>query len=216
MKNKEDRFINEAERQEIIKAVKEIENETSGELVPMLVSQSHNYPQAIWRGSAILTFFSILVSEMLDMFFLKLWLPTWSMLALTAFFFLIYLLILRLLPSFRKLFILDKEIEAEVEKSAINSFYIEGLNKTVDETGILFYISMYEHKVWVLADKGINDKVSQDIWKKIASIISSGIKNRKTGAAIVEGIKECKNILKLNFPKKLNDTDELTNLIIKD
>ena len=45
--------------------------------------------------------------------------------------------------------------DEEVQEAVLTAFFKEELYRTRDETGILIFISVFEHKVWVLADRGI-------------------------------------------------------------
>ena len=84
-----------------------------------------------------------------------------------------------------------------------------------DETGILVFISVFEHKVWILADRGINEKVSEDQWDDIVKIIVDGIKHNRPAESICEAVAKIGDLLKMHFPIGRDDTDELKNLIVK-
>ena len=116
----------------------------------------------------------------------------------------------------KRLLISGKEIEEEVQEAAFTSFYENELYKTRDETGVLIFISVFERKVWLLADKGINAKIEAGAWQDIVGDIIKGIKARKQGEAIVTAINRIGEKLNQHFPIKKDDTDELDNLIIKD
>jgi putative membrane protein len=115
----------------------------------------------------------------------------------------------------KRLFISDHQIEEEVQEAALTNFYTKGLYRTKDETGILIYISILERRVWVLADRGINEKVKKEAWKEIVDMIISGIKNKSQGQAICDAIEKTGAILSEHFPRKKDDKDELDNLIIE-
>ena len=76
-------------------------------------------------------------------------------------------------------FLSGKRIEETVRERAVMAFYEKQLYKTRDETGILIFISLLEHRVWILGDRGINAKIAPDFWEKIASELSSGIKEKR-------------------------------------
>lgn len=211
MRHLADKFLTDAEKENIRNAVKEVEKITSGEIVPMVVSASYSYPLSNFIGA-----FSIgMIIALITVLILKndhLWL---FLSVYMAGFIIIHELIKYILPL-KKLFISDKEIKAEVEEAAVNAFYKNDLYKTRDKTGVLIYISVFERKVWVLADKGINSKVDAETWSEIVSIIVSGIKEKKQGEAIVKAIGRTGQILSKHFPCKKDDTNELTNLIVND
>ncbi len=102
----------------------------------------------------------------------------------------------------------------EVEEAALTSFYLNGLHRTRDLTGIIIYVSVYERTVQIFADKGINDKVDPAVWDDVVTEVSAGIKAGAPGEALCLGVKRCGELITKNFPIKPDDTDELPNLII--
>ena len=109
-----------------------------------------------------------------------------------------------------------KEIEEEVEEAAIINFFNEGLYRTRDETGVLIFISVFERKVWVLADRGIHQKVEEGQWDDIVQLIVAGIKQNRQAEAICEAVQKVGVKLKEHFPIKPDDRDELKNIIVKE
>ena len=89
-----------------------------------------------------------------------------------------------------------------------------GSTKHAIATGVLIFISIFEHKVWVLADHGINAIVAPDQWDTIVSRITNGIGNKQAAPAICEAVVSVGNLLAEFFPIKPDDTNELSSLII--
>ncbi len=123
-------------------------------------------------------------------FFLSIFMPA---------FIIMYGIIKYCLPV-KRLFISHNEINAEVEEAAINQFFRHSLHKTRDNTGVLIYISIFEKKVWVLADSGINSKVDPSAWQEIVNIIVNGIKEKKQGEAIIKAIAKVRPNTLREFP----------------
>ncbi|MBN2403569.1 MAG: TPM domain-containing protein [Spirochaetes bacterium] len=209
MKNLAEKFLSESDKKKIQNAVKEIEKITSGEIVPMVVSSSYSYPVSNYIGGFIFAFIIallcvfILEDENLWLF-LSIFMPA----------FIVMYVLIKYSMTVKKLFISDKEINEEVEEAAITQFFKHQLYKTKDQTGILLYISVFEKKVWILADHGINSKVEPNAWEKIVDLIVKGIKTKRQGEAIPEAIRKIGEMLCEHFPCKDDDTDELKNLII--
>ena len=80
---------------------------------------------------------------------------------------------------------------------------------------MLVLISVFEHRVWILADQGINAKVPEGQWDDIVKMITAGIKQKRPADAICEALEKIGALLKAHFPIKPDDTDELKNLIIE-
>ncbi len=203
-------LFNQQERQRIESAVQQAEKLSSGEIVPMIVDQSYDYPRAEILGSGL---FSLATAVTLSWAFFGE--SLWHFLWLFALSYFPFKLMIRNLPGLRRRLIHPDEINEEVEEMAILSFLEQGLHHTRDETGILILISLFEHRVHVLADRGINDVVPPHTWDGIVQTITEGLHNGDTCNALCQAIESCGQILAEHFPVKADDTNELSNLIIK-
>ncbi len=94
---------------------------------------------------------------------------------------------------------------------AVNEFYRLGMDKTRDRTGVLIYILLSERKIQIIADKGINDKVENETWQKIAESIAEYFKKGKYLDGIIKGIEQIGELLSQHFPIKPDDINELPN-----
>jgi len=215
MKNLAEKFLNKEERDRIRAAVSEAEKKTSGEIVPMIVPASYHYPMADVLGGASLA----LPVAILLTYFLggMLWVgPTnmWLFMGIFGIAFVVFHRVVQRVWPFKRVFISDREIDEEVQEAALISFFKEELYRTRDETGILVFVSVFEHRVWVLGDRGINAKVDQGQWDGIVAHIVAGIKSGQQADAICEAVKEVGGILAEHFPVREDDVDELDNLIV--
>jgi putative membrane protein len=216
MANAAERFLSEQDRVKIDNAVKEAERYTSGEIVPMVVSGSYHYPMSNVLGGIVFAFPLSLILT----YFVGSWLwighyNLWLFLGIIILLFILFHQVVKHISGLKRFFISDKEIDEEVEEAAITSFFREGLYRTKDETGILIFISIFERRVYVLADRGINAKLNEGEWDAIVRMITEGIKNKIQAEAICKAVGEAGRILKEYFPRKADDTDELKNLIVE-
>jgi putative membrane protein len=209
------RFLSGTEREKVIAAVKAAEKLTSGEIVPMVVSASYRYPMAdVIGGAAFALPISLILTPLVGGW---LWLGTqnlWLFLGVFAILFIAFHEIVKRTYWLKRWFISQREIDEEVEEAAVTSFFTEGLYRSRDETGVLVFISVFEHKVWILADRGINEKVPEGQWNDIVTIIVDGIKQKRQTESICDAVEKIGAILQEHFPIKPNDTDELKNLIV--
>ncbi len=216
MKDPAKEFLSDDERARVNTAVKEAEKLTAGEIVVMIISASYQYPMANVIGAAafalpLALIFTPLVGGWL-------WIGgqnMWLFLGFLAVLFILFHEVIRRTPWLKRFFISRNEIDDEVEEAAITNFFDQGLYRTRDETGVLVLISVFEHRVWILADQGINAKVPEGQWDDIVKMITAGIKQKRPADAICEAVEKIGALLKENFPIKPDDTDELKNLIIE-
>lgn len=97
---------------------------------------------------------------------------------------------------------------------ALKEFYKLGMDKTKDKTGVLLFILFKEKKFEVVADKGINDKISQEKWDNITNHLIDEFKGGHFKNGIIKALDEIKEVLIKEFPKKNDDVDELSNDIV--
>ena len=192
-------------------AIKTVELTTSGEIVPAIFGQSDFYPASHFRLSlfigllvpSIFLFFTNLIQDPLDILWLQI--P-----GIVLGYYLAYI------PIFKRYFSTKAEKLEEVHQRALQAFFENNLHTTEGRTGILIMISVLEHRVEILADKGINDKVPQDTWNKILEPLVHSLKQDRLGEGLVHTIVECGKILSMHFPIKENDKNELSNKIVTD
>lgn len=202
-------FFTEEEKNRIESAVLQVEKCTSGEIVPMVIDESYDYPRAQIIGAG---FFSLAAAVYLSWAFFDE--SLWHFLWLFALGYFPFKLLIRRTPALRRRLISHDEIRDEVAEKAVVSFLEHGLHHTRDETGILILISLFERRVHVLADRGINAVVPDSYWDGIVATITEGILCGETCNALCLAIESCGRLLEEHFPVKADDTNELPNLII--
>ncbi|MCK5517548.1 MAG: hypothetical protein KAI39_11790, partial [Desulfobulbaceae bacterium] len=172
-------FLTTKEQDEITAEVQQVELTTSGEVVVMVVSRSHDYPAAAITGSI---FFALPSALLLNTFIgPAIWIGSqnlWLFLSLFALLYIVFLPLVSRSDRIKRFFLNPKTVANEVEKGAVTAFFTERLYKTEKENGILLYISVMEQKVWILGDRGINAVVEKKTWEGIVSELTLGIRNR--------------------------------------
>jgi len=202
-------FFTEAEKQRIAATIGGVEKKTSGEVAVMLVAASDTYPEAsLLAGLTIGGLAALLVTDLF--------------LADTLGYFVPLLLcgaigfgsLTKISPPLLRLFIPGRRLESRVAERALRAFYEKKLHATRDNTGVLFFISLLERKVWILADSGIHQKISQEALMAHAQEIAAGIKQGQACEALCRKIEAVGVILASHFPIKADDTNELSNQVL--
>jgi len=203
-------LFSDEEKQLIESAVQRAEKRTSGEIVPIVVDESYDYPRAEILGAGL---FSLAAAASLSWAFFGE--SLWHFLWLFVLCYFPFKLLIRNIPALRRRLIHPEEISAEVEEKALVSFLTQGLHHTRDETGILIFISLFERRVHVLADRGISNVVPVNTWDGIVQTITDGMHRGEICHALCAAIDICGQLLEEHFPVKSDDIDELPNLIIQ-
>ena len=201
--------LNEARQEDIHQAVIAAERRTVGEIIPVVLERSDEHPQANWLAA--------LVTVLLGSVLLVLWLPWGSPFALMAcqlglgglgF------LLTSALPGFKRRFVTDARAAAVAAEQAIQEFYGLDLHRTEAQTGVLLFVSLFEHRVIVLGDEGIDAKVTPELWKTVEEAILRGVKEGDLSRGLVEGIGLGAGVLEEHFPWTDGDRNELPDRVI--
>lgn len=86
-----------------------------------------------------------------------------------------------------------------------------GMHRTGLRNGVLFYLSVDDHKFAILGDAGINQKVPSDFWDNISDRMASRFGEGRFADGLTEGILDAGKQLKQHFPYQQNDVNELSN-----
>ncbi len=200
--------LTQPDRDRISSAVREAEKQTTGEIVPMIVAQSDDYPGARWRLAIV----TALLFGFLAYFFLYDFDPVWILWAQIPGLYLGYWL-----GSFGAVlrpFLLSSKIDEEVHQRAVQAFFSRDLHATQDRTGILVMASLLEHRVEILADTGINAKVSKDTWQGIVADMIGKIKSGDLTEGFCTAVRECGDVLAKDFPGTHDNPNEISDKII--
>jgi putative membrane protein len=138
----------------------------------------------------------------------------WGFLPLAATFSLLIAWLVDYLPSVRRIFVSGARLEEMVREQAVQEFFKQGLYKTRDATGVLFFISLFERRVWILADQGINEKISPESLQAHAADIASGIKAGRAAEALCREIRRAGKVLAQHFPVRDDDINELPDQVM--
>lgn len=96
---------------------------------------------------------------------------------------------------------------------AVEMFYKLGMDKTVQQNGVLIYLAYTDHKFAIIGDKGINEVVPANFWDGIKEAMKEHFKQHEFFQGVVFAVKETGFHLKQYFPLQNNDKNELPNEI---
>lgn len=204
------------ELEQIKQAVAEAERRTSGEIVPYIVDRSGDYDVAIWRGASIAAVLALAVSVLIQQFYggwNLAWIFTgWGTALLALIVGTAGAVCAQLIPSLQRRLAGSDLLDRTVHQRALQEFVEEEIFNTRERTGILIFISLFEHRIEVIGDTGINRLVSGDDWADVVLRIRDGIKSGHLAEGIVEAIHMCGHLLERSGVElRHDDTDELRN-----
>jgi putative membrane protein len=121
-------------------------------------------------------------------------------------------LVAAFVPPLRRFLAGEEVLEVRTRRRAAVAFLEQEVFRTRDRTGILLFLSLFEHRVVLLADSGIHAKVEEERWEAITRRVAEGIRSGRPGPALVEAIRECGELLERHgVERRADDRDELAN-----
>jgi putative membrane protein len=214
-------FFSEDERRSIASAVAEAERKTSGEIVPVVAAASGRYDRAEDLSGVVVALAALALAWILfqDVRPVRgdwasgpvLALGLVPLLLIAAGGFILGTAAATLQPVLRLPFVTEREMRAEVERSAAEAFHRFRVRKTAGATGILLYVSLYERMVRVLGDDAISEKLDQKEWDAVRDLIIEGIRAGRAAEGLSRAILRSGELLGLHFPIRPGDVNEIRN-----
>ena len=88
-----------------------------------------------------------------------------------------------------------------------------GMHKTAERNGVLFYLAVKDRKFAIIGDAGINAKVHAGFWDDVSELLKKNFKEGKFTEGLSEGILLAGEHLKIHFPHREDDVNELPDEI---
>ena len=210
MPSRIDTFFSEGDREAIRAATAEAERTTSGELVVYVVERCDPYPEVAWKGALIGGAVGAACGAIAVRLFGgwgapdELWLLIGLQLGLLGGW-----LASRFEGVARKL-IGDEALSSRVDGRAAEAFIEENVFATAERTGVLLFLALFEHRVLVLADEGIRERVNPGAWEGIATDLAAGIRGGAPASALTDAVTRCAALLSAHGVPA-NTSNELSN-----
>lgn len=195
-------YLPKLSQEKISQAVNNAEKKVNAEIVPVFMVSSDSYVEAKLRGtifSAAFTAIIILVYDHLmgwyQLFLLN---NDWLFVTVIALGGLLGYFLFGNVYSLKKL-MLSKNIMSQRSSAMAERVFGEyKLFETKQRNGILVFVSLFEHRVEILPDKGLKDRISADEWKKVVDEMKPSLKNKKFDEAFLLSIDKITELLLTN------------------
>lgn len=201
----------DAELERIKAAVRQAEATISGEIVPVMVSKSGYYTIANYKGSLWVGFMAFAFIVVCDRF-----IPSLAVYDPLLIFLLVLLagVVGGVAPNFsddlRRMLVTQRHMDHATRQRAENAFLEQEVFNTRHRTGIMIFISFFEHEVIIMGDQGISKVVEQKVWDRLVQDLTAQIRKGKTVEGLETTIKRCGEILlEKGFKKTADDVNEL-------
>jgi len=215
--------LSEKDMEEIKESVENAEKTTNGEISLAVTAESSSY--AYWEllvsfisSAALFLLMLPKANQVYQWFGDVFWdVNPWY---LTAFYYVVCMIMMFFLyglfniPAIDSVIIPEKAKIKAVTNRAVRYFAESGVYCTKDHSGILIFVSYFEKQVRIVADKGISEKISQDLWDMIADEMTENLSKGNVKEAYLTAVKRCGEILSENFPAKNENPNELSDGLV--
>jgi putative membrane protein len=203
-------MISDADKAKINDAIRAAESKTSGELYCVLAQNAGGYrlvPIAWAAALALLVPWPLIAStawSATTVYVIQLVVFGASALGLSQ-------------PGIRFHIVPGRTKRERAHAAAMRQFWAHGMHKTQKRTGVLIFAAVAERYVEIIADAGINAKVSQDVWDAAVAALVSAIKAGRPGDGFVAAIEQCGAVLVQHFPVEPGsiNPDELPDRLVE-
>lgn len=200
-------LVNDADRRRIADAIRAAEARTSGEVVAVIAPESASYLSVPVLAAALV---ALLVPWPFIHFtwFTVQWIYVMQLIVFLA-------LLAILMPRPVRYRIVPRTIQhTRAHGRAIEQFLVHELDSSAGRSGVLVYVSVAERYAEIVADQGLNGKVSTTEWQSIVDEMTSLIGDEKPGEAIAGAVDKVGAIMAKHFPPTGNDVRRLPDHLI--
>ena len=186
-------MISDADKTRIADAIRAAETKTSGEIFCVLAQSAGAYrlvPIAWAAALALIVPLPLVMLtewEAVTIYVIQLIAFTLAAVGLSR-------------PGLR-FFVVPRRMKRErAHGAALRQFLAQGLQKTEARTGVLIFAAVAERYVEIIADGGINAKVTQEVWDSAVASLIAAIKDGRPADGYVAAIAQCGAVLAEHFP----------------
>lgn len=86
-----------------------------------------------------------------------------------------------------------------------------GMHRTALRHGVLIYLALDDHRVAIVGDEGIHSRVGEEYWLGVRDLMVARLGQGQARAALVEGVRALGHALARHFPRRPDDTNELSD-----
>ncbi|MDE2449636.1 MAG: TPM domain-containing protein [Gammaproteobacteria bacterium] len=198
------------DRARITAAIHAAEKNTSGEFVAVVARASDHYVllPLLWSAILALLFPGACLLAGVSVRWVHIY-------QLQLLIFIGLAVLLLSLPGLRLTLIPRRVKHAHASRLAAAQFYSQGVQLTSHHSGVLFFVSLAERYVEIVADKGIHEKLGEAHWQGIIDLFVTRVRQGKVVDGFVDAVGACGTAMAEHYPPDPADSSELSDGLIE-
>jgi putative membrane protein len=198
------------DRARITAAIHAAEKNTSGEFVAVVARASDHYVllPLLWSAILALLFPGACLLAHLPLRWVHIY-------QLQLLIFIVLTVVLLSVPGLHLKLVPAAVKHARASRLAKAQFYGQGVQLTAHHSGVLFFVSLAERYVEIVADKGIHEKLGDAHWRGIIDKFVGQVRRGQVVDGLVDAISACGAAMAEHYPRDPADTSELSDGLIE-
>jgi putative membrane protein len=129
--------------------------------------------------------------------------------------FIVLSLLFVFVPGLHLLLVPRSVKHSRASRLAKAQFYLQGVHMTREHSGVLLFVSLAERYVEIVADKGIHEKLGEARWQAIVQDFVRQVRGGQVVDGFVVAIRACGQAMAEHYPRRADDTNELSDGLIE-
>ncbi|QHL91998.1 hypothetical protein GVO57_13945 [Sphingomonas changnyeongensis] len=221
-------MLTEADHDRVAAAIRAAEAKTDGEIAVVVAPESDSYADAVLHWAVLLALLPLAVAASVPSLLVHaagLFHPAWGdappltlMLGLLMAVAVLCFLAGRFLfavPRIKQALVPHDTKARRVRRRAILIFRVGTERRTATRTGVLLYLSLFEHRAEIVADRQIQQLIGGEEWGEAMAALLKGLRAGEPGQGIADAVAAIGAVLAHHMPHSGRDPNELPDRMIQ-
>jgi putative membrane protein len=197
-------YFNDEIRGKIAQAIAQIESQSHVEVVVIIKSRVHGYAEYPLATGSALAFIALTYFRFSNDFY-----ADWVVYTGTVFCFILGALLVGGIPALLRFEVGQNRLRKSAEIMARASFQKGGIHHTMDKTGVLIFLAVWEKQIIILPDRGVESAIPPGEWERIRQDFQGVFEANNPAHHFVTKLESLSVAFSRYIPQVENDMNEL-------
>ncbi len=197
-------YFNDEIRGKIARLISQIESQSHVELVVSIKSRVHGYAEYPFFVGTVLAFIALTYFRFSTDFY-----ADWMVYTGTVFSFILGAIMVGGIPVLHRLMVGQNRLRKFTEIMARASFQKGGIHHTVDKTGVLIFVAVWEKQIMILPDRGVESAIPPGEWEQIQQNFQEVFQSSNPASAFIAKLEGMSVVFSRYIPQVDSDINEL-------